>query len=69
MGNSDPKIDENKECICWLDQNVYNDENKATYNFYKIRLSRFNFFCFTLVDNFHSLLKRKIILNLDFFIL
>lgn len=30
MGNSDPKIDQNKECIIWLDQNVFNDENKAT---------------------------------------
>ena len=46
MGNSGPKIDLNKECIIWLDQNVFNLENKETHDFYKNRLLTFNFFWF-----------------------
>ena len=61
MGNSE--IDEKKDCIFWLDQNVFNDENKATYNFYKIRLFKFNFFCFTSVDSLFSFIKK----NLEYF--
>lgn len=63
MGNSDPKIDENKECIFWLDKNVFNNENKETYNFYKNRLLKFNFFCFTSVDSLFSFIKK----NLEYF--
>ena len=59
MGNSDPKIDQNKECIIWLDQNVFNDENKATYKFYKFFLSNFNFLCFTSVDSLFSFIIKK----------
>ena len=59
MGNSDPKIDQNKECIIWLDQNVFNDENKATYNFYKFCISNFNFLCFTSVDSLFSFIIKK----------
>ena len=60
MGNSDPKIDENKECIFWLDQNVFNNENKEIYNFYKNRLLKFNFFCFTSVDSLFSFINKNL---------
>lgn len=60
MGNSDPKIDENKECIFWLDKNVFNKENKVTYNFYKNLLLEFNFFCFTSVDSLFSFIKKNL---------
>ena len=57
MGNSAPKIDLNKECIIWLDQNVFNLENKETYDFYKNRLLTFNFFCFESVKRLFSFIK------------
>ena len=63
MGNSDPKIDLNKECIIWLDQNVFNLENKETYDFYKNRLLTFNFFCFESVKRLFSFIKH----NKDYF--
>ena len=46
MGN---KIDliENKDTILWIDANVYNSENKKTYQYYLPKLKNFNFICFT----------------------
>ena len=63
MGNSSPKIDENKECIIWLDQNVFNDENKLTYQFYLKRVETFNFLCYTSVDSLFSFIEK----NLQYF--
>ena len=48
MGNS-PKLEGTKETILWLDKNVYNEENKFTYEKYIPKLKKFNFFCFVLV--------------------
>ena len=46
MGNSPnpPKISSKKATIFWLDQNVYNEENKHTYEKYLPKLKDFNFF-------------------------
>lgn len=63
MGNSFPEIDEKKECIIWLDSNVFNDENKMINELYQRRLEKFNFLCFTSVDNLFSFIKK----NLQYF--
>ena len=34
MGNA-PKLKYSRESILWLDQDVYNDENKLTYKSYQ----------------------------------
>ena len=60
MGNSSPKIDENKECIIWLDQNVFNDENKITYQLYQKTLENFNFLCYTSVDSLFSFIEKNL---------
>ena len=59
MGNSSPKIDENKKSIIWLDWNVFNDENKLTYQFYLKRVETFNFLCYTSVDNLFSFIEKN----------
>ena len=38
MGNN---IDQNKDSIIWIDTNIFNDENKKTYE-----LQHFSFDCF-----------------------
>ena len=60
MGNSSPKIDENKECIFWLDQKVFNDENKITYQLYQKTLENFNFLCYTSVDSLFSFIEKNL---------
>ena len=62
MGNS-PKFECTKDTILWLDQNVYNEENKSTYEKYLPKLKNFNFFCFTSVDELINYIKD----NLRFF--
>ena len=62
MGNS-PKLKYSRESILWLDQDVYNDENKSTYEKYLPKLKNYNFFCFTSVKK----LINYIIDNLNYF--
>ena len=49
MSNSQ-LLNNDKDTILWLDQNVYNEENKNTYEKYLPKFKDFNFFCFTSVD-------------------
>ena len=46
MGNKIELI-KNKDTILWIDANVYNSENKKTYQYYLPKLKNFNFICFT----------------------
>ena len=62
MGNSQ-LLDIYKDTILWLDQNVYNEENKNTYEEYLPKLKGFNFLCFTSVDK----LIKYIANNLNYF--
>ena len=48
MGN-DIEIDTNKETIIWIDSNVFNSENKTTYNDYLSKFKNFNFIRFSSV--------------------
>ena len=62
MGNSQI-LDKDKDTILWLDQNVYNEENKYTYKKYLAKFKNFNFLCFTSVDK----LINYIGYNLEYF--
>ena len=62
MGNSQ-KLETNTDTILWLDQNVYNEENKSTYVKYLPKLKNFNFVLFTSVDELINYIKD----NLKFF--
>lgn len=62
MGSSQI-LDTKKNSILWLDQNVYNEENKETYKEYLPKLKNYNFFCFTSVDE----LIKYIGNNLEYF--
>ena len=61
MGNSPnpPKISTEIATIFWLDQNVYNEDNKYTYEKYLPKLKNFNFFCFTSVDDLINYIQNK----------
>ena len=45
------QLDSKKETIIWLDQNIYNRENKFIYERYFPKLKEFNFFRFTSVED------------------
>ena len=45
------QLNSNKETIIWLDQNIYNKENKFIYERYFPKLKEFNFFRFTSVED------------------
>ena len=62
MGNSQ-NIDKTKETIIWLDKNVFNEENKFTYKEYLPKLEKFNFFCFSSIQNLEIFIKK----NIDYF--
>ena len=62
MGNSQ-KLETDTDTILWLDQNVYNEENKSTYVKYLPKLKNFNFVLFTSVDELINYIKD----NLKFF--
>ena len=62
MGSSQ-NIDRNKETIIWLDKNVFNEENKSTYNEYQQKLEEFNFFCFSSINSVKSFIEK----NLNYF--
>ena len=58
MGNS-PDFDEKKDSIIWLDQNVFNEENNATFEYYKSKLSNFNFIRFKSVKDISKFIESK----------
>ena len=58
MGSSQT-IKENKEAIIWLDKNVFNKENKITYEAYEKKLENFNFLCFTSVSSLISFIEKN----------
>ena len=58
MGNSQ-ELDSKKETILWLDKNVYNEENKSTFVEYYPKLKRFNFFCFTSVEDLIDYIEKN----------
>ena len=62
MGSSQI-LDINKNAILWLDQNVYNEENKDTYKEFLPKLKNYNFFCFTSVDKLFEYIGN----NLNYF--
>ena len=54
MGNeTETKIslDESKDTIIWIDSNIYNFENKSTYNYYLPNFNNFNFIRFLSVKS------------------
>ena len=62
MGSSQI-LDIKKNAILWLDQNVYNEENKDTYKEFLPKLKNYNFFCFTSVDKLFEYIGN----NLNYF--
>ena len=56
MGNN---IDQNKDSIIWIDTNIFNDENKKTYELNKQKLINFNFLCFTSVKKAFSFIQKR----------
>ena len=51
MGNQTEILDKYKECIIWIDANIYNEENKETYKRHLKTFQNFNFICFSSVKN------------------
>ena len=50
MGNN-ININEKKDTIIWIDANIYNSENKNTYQMYLAKLQKFNFLRFSNVES------------------
>ena len=51
MGNQTEILDHKKECIIWIDANIYNEENKETYKSHLKTFQNFNFICFSSVQS------------------
>ena len=58
MGN-DITLDTNKETIIWIDANIYNFENKNTYEQYNSKFKKFNFIRFSSVSKAINYITRN----------
>ena len=58
MGN-DITLDTNKETIIWIDANIYNFENKDTYEQYNSKFKKFNFIRFSSVSKAINYITRN----------
>ena len=58
MGN-DITLDTNKETIIWIDANIYNFENKNTYEQYNSKFKKFNFIRFSSVSKAINYISRN----------
>ena len=58
MGN-DITLDENKETIIWIDSNIYNFDNKKTYEQNISKFNRFNFIRFSSVNKAINYIRKN----------